>query len=211
MELNKKLLALREKQDKTQAEMGEIVGVSGTAWHKYETQKAQISHDKIEKLIKYFGIDPSYFFGGSDDLSTALSPSPDDTGGHIPLIHVLPLGRDDVNAAIDAKTPGGETVPYSEIASSIAIKISCDAMAPHIRDGDVIIISTSREPMTGDLVVARTKYESQAVVRRIFYEDGGVVRLLPLAAGCPSLVIHESELDNLIIVGVVVEQRRLKP
>lgn len=61
-----RLRQLRVEAHETQACIGAVIGVSGTAVGQYEAGKRRLSPDKVLKLSEYFNCSTDYLLGKSD-------------------------------------------------------------------------------------------------------------------------------------------------
>ncbi len=59
---------LREDNDKIQAEVAEVLGISRTQYHLYESGKRQFRIEHIRKLCLYYGVSADYILGLPVDL-----------------------------------------------------------------------------------------------------------------------------------------------
>ncbi len=60
---------LREDNDKIQAEVAEMLGISRTQYHLYESGKRQFKIEHIRKLCLYYGVSADYILGLPDKLN----------------------------------------------------------------------------------------------------------------------------------------------
>lgn len=59
---------LREDNDRIQAEVAEVLGISRTQYHLYESGKRQFRIEHIRKLCLYYGVSADYILGLPVDL-----------------------------------------------------------------------------------------------------------------------------------------------
>lgn len=59
---------LREDNDKIQAEVAEMLGISRTQYHLYESGKRQFKIEHIRKLCLYYGVSADYVLSLPDKL-----------------------------------------------------------------------------------------------------------------------------------------------
>lgn len=95
-----------------------------------------------------------------------------------------------------------------------ALKVSGASMEPDFRENDEIVIDTSIRPCPGDFVVALRVNKKTGGMETVFskYRSRGcdmngtdVFELVPLNDDYPA---YNSQVENLTVVGVVVEHRR---
>ena len=58
-----RLIELRKKKGKNQAEVAKFINVSQVAYSKYETGKSEPSYDILTKLADYFDVSVDYILG----------------------------------------------------------------------------------------------------------------------------------------------------
>lgn len=68
MQIHQVLRALREDNDKTQAEIAEILKTSQGYYSKYELGKREIPTRHIQTLCLYYGVSADYILGLPKDL-----------------------------------------------------------------------------------------------------------------------------------------------
>jgi len=68
-----RLIELRKKKGKNQAEVAKFINVSQVAYSKYETGKSEPSYDILTKLADYFDVSVDYILG-RDEMPTLKIP-----------------------------------------------------------------------------------------------------------------------------------------
>jgi SOS-response transcriptional repressor LexA len=125
-----------------------------------------------------------------------------------PLISWVQAGG--FSPAVDMFIPG-EGEEYLEIISNdpnaFALRIKGHSMEPDFKPGDIIIISPNKQPESGNLVVAKLKWEGEATFKRLILSNDSVI-LRPLNPDYPEIIINGADRENVRIVGVVIEMRR---
>lgn len=66
MNFNARLKQLRQKNNLTQSQLAEILGLKPTAISNYESQRNEPSFDKLIALSKYFDVTCDYLLGVTD-------------------------------------------------------------------------------------------------------------------------------------------------
>lgn len=94
---------------------------------------------------------------------------------------------------------------------AFALRIKGDSMLPEFREGDMVIIDPSVNPLPGDYVVAKNG-ENEATFKK--YRPRGVneqglqvFELVPLNEDYPSM---RSDITPIRIIGTMVEHRRYR-
>ena len=65
---NEILKELREDNDKIQSEIADVLGISRTQYHLYESGKRQFKIEHIRKLCLYYNVSADYVLGLPDEL-----------------------------------------------------------------------------------------------------------------------------------------------
>ncbi|MBQ7097778.1 MAG: helix-turn-helix transcriptional regulator [Clostridia bacterium] len=63
MDIAERIRALREDNDKTQAQIAEILNVGQKTYSDYETRKIRIPLESVVILAKYYNVDMNYICG----------------------------------------------------------------------------------------------------------------------------------------------------
>ena len=69
MEIHEKIKALREDNEKTQAEIAKILNTSPQYYQKYEKGKHPIPSQHIKKLCEYYRVSADYILGLPEGLN----------------------------------------------------------------------------------------------------------------------------------------------
>ena len=62
-----RLRDVREDNDKTQAQLAEVLGCTQQTYSRYENQKAQMPYEALCLLADYFGTSVDYLLGRTDE------------------------------------------------------------------------------------------------------------------------------------------------
>ena len=140
--LGQRLKFLRKIHNKTQAEIGEVLGVKKAAISSYENDISLPSTQKIVELAKYFGVNVSYIIG---DINKMHAPNKEyTTDQKAPLITediVLDLPEHIAPVAIDYISVPSLTVTRN----TFAVKM--------IYDNISVIVVATREKTRSKLVL----------------------------------------------------------
>lgn len=158
MSTKENIKRLRESRNLTQAELGEIAGVTDKAVSTWERGDAEPRMGAIEKMAKYFGVRKSDIYG--DDVDQRRIPILGTVaGGEANEIFEYKIGE------LDLGTDDG--------ADYFALRISGDSMSPRIMDGDKVVVRKQTEFENGDIViVAVNGYE--ATCKKILKSEKGI-------------------------------------
>ena len=174
---------LREKHNMTQAEFGEIVGVSDKAVSTWENGTAEPRLGAIQKIAQHFNITKGSII--EDD-------APSSSG--LPIIGTVCAGdgvycADDFLGSFDLAT---------HIDADFALKVTGDSMiGAHIYDGDYAFIKKNDYFTDGDIYAVELLLTSEASLKKIYVNDSNVI-LTPCNADYPPVA---TTLDQIRIIG----------
>jgi transcriptional regulator with XRE-family HTH domain len=92
-QFSQRVASLREQQDLTQAELGRVVGVSGTCIWNWEGANTYPRPATLKRLAQALGTTPSFLSGRADGSGS------DDQGARRPLAETIMEARQTVAAA----------------------------------------------------------------------------------------------------------------
>lgn len=174
---------LREKHNMTQAEFGEIAGVSDKAVSTWENGTAEPRLGAIQKIAQHFNITKGSII--EDD-------APSSSG--LPIIGTVCAGdgvycADDFLGSFDLAT---------HIDADFALKVTGDSMiGAHIYDGDYAFIKKNDYFTDGDIYAVELLLTSEASLKKIYVNDSNVI-LTPCNADYPPVA---TTLDQIRIIG----------
>lgn len=174
---------LREKHNLTQAEFGEIAGVSDKAVSTWENGTAEPRLGAIQKIAQHFNITKGSII--EDDI-------PSSSG--LPIIGTVCAGdgvycADDFLGSFDLAT---------HIDADFALKVTGDSMiGAHIYDGDYAFIKKNDYFTDGDIYAVELLLTSEASLKKIYVNDSNVI-LTPCNADYPPVA---TTLDQIRIIG----------
>lgn len=96
-----------------------------------------------------------------------------------------------------------EYVPYPadpeglDDADAFAATVVGESMMPEYREGDVIVFSPAREPSDGDDCFVRLLPDHHTTFKRVFFEEGGRVRLQPLNPAFAAAVVEREQVSGI--------------
>lgn len=174
---------LREKHNMTQAEFGEIAGVSDKAVSTWENGTAEPRLGAIQKIAQHFNITKGSII--EDDI-------PSSTG--LPIIGTVCAG-DGVYCADDFL---GNFDLATHIDADFALKVTGDSMiGAHIYDGDFAFIKKDDYFTDGDIYAVELLLTNEASLKKIYVNDSNVI-LTPCNADYPPVA---TTLDQIRIIG----------
>ena len=188
---------IRERYNLSQAELGEIAGVTDKAVSTWELGIKTPRMGAIEKISKYFNIPKSAII--------------DDDSGYSKGIKIPVLGK--VQAGIPVEAIEG-IIDYEEITPEMArtgeffgLQIRGDSMEPKFSDGDVVIVRKQPDVNTGDIAIVLVNGD-EATVKKIKKQSDGI-SLIPTNPAYDIMFYTNKEIETLpvIVLGKVVELR----
>lgn len=197
----KRLRNLREAKKMSQNDVAKILGISRTAYVKYETGESRPVR-KLNELSTLFNVSTDYILGNEDK-----SINTSNRGVRTPV-----LGR--VVAGIPMDTIE-EIIDYEEIPKEMAatgeffaLKVKGHSMEPRILDGDVVIVKKQEDVESGDVAIVLVN-GNEATVKRVKKQKNGIT---PIANNISVYEPHyysNEEIEDLPvrILGKVVELR----
>ncbi|MEO5360604.1 MAG: XRE family transcriptional regulator [Nitrospirota bacterium] len=207
-----RLRRLMDSAALTEPALAKKAGVGQATINRILNGSARPEHETIVKIARGLGIPPEALTCIDDYISTILiniSNSCDGVDvipifkGKIPIISWVKAGE--LHEPIDLYQPGfsDKWISY-DINDNLAFALSIqgDSMSPIFENGDVIIVSPSKESQSGDYIVA--KYKDNVTFKKYKKTDNRIM-LIPLNISNHEIVeITGSDLMDFKIVGKVV-------
>ena len=197
----KRLRNLREAKKMSQNDVAKILGISRTAYVKYETGESRPVR-KLNELSTLFNVSTDYILGNEDK-----SINTSNRGGRIPV-----LGR--VVAGIPMDTIE-EIIDYEEIPKEMAatgeffaLKVKGHSMEPRILDGDVVIVKKQEDVESGDVAIVLVN-GNEATVKRVKKQKNGITLIATNISVYEPHYYSNEEIEGLPVrmLGKVVELR----
>jgi repressor LexA len=197
----KRLRNLREAKKMSQNDVAKILGISRTAYVKYETGESRPVR-KLNELSTLFNVSTDYILGNEDK-----SINTSNRGVRIPV-----LGR--VVAGIPMDTIE-EIIDYEEIPKEMAatgeffaLKVKGHSMEPRILDGDVVIVKKQEDVESGDVAIVLVN-GNEATVKRVKKQKNGITLIATNISVYEPHYYSNEEIEGLPvrILGKVVELR----
>jgi repressor LexA len=197
MSIAENIKKLREKHDLTQAELGQIAGVTDKAVWTWEQGGKNPRMGALEKIADHFGITTSSIIEG-ESKSNAV---------RINVYGTIPAGVP-IEAIEDIVD--WEEIPREMTAGGkeyFALRVKGDSMLPRYLDGDTIIILKQSDCESGqDAVVYVNGHD--ATLKKVVKKPQGIL-LQPLNHNYePVLYYYDDPSHPVTICGAVVEIRR---
>ena len=202
MSIARNIRAVRTRNNLTQEEFGEIVGVSSMAVSQWETGRAVPRMGAVQKISDYFHISKGALIEENSPAPTRLP-----VRGSTATLPLRTLGKvhagvmDDDNICDDEEIQVPETVVQMH-PSAFVLRVEGDCMNKIIPEGCHVAVDASATPQNGSIVVVEN--EQYEHIMRKYYRGSSVVVLSPdsFNEAYEDIVISGDETLNL--VGVVV-------
>lgn len=185
----------------SQNDVAKILGISRTAYVKYETGESRPVR-KLNELSTLFNVSTDYILGNEDK-----SINTSNRGVRTPV-----LGR--VVAGIPMDTIE-EIIDYEEIPKEMAatgeffaLKVKGHSMEPRILDGDVVIVKKQEDVESGDVAIVLVN-GNEATVKRVKKQKNGITLIANNISVYEPHYYSNEEIEDLPvrILGKVVELR----
>lgn len=206
MDISNKLRERRLELGLTLEEVGNIVGVGKSTVRKWETGAIEnMKRDKIAQLAKALQVSPSFIMGWNEpknnvinDLSQYGNILPISTQ-KIPLLGEISCGQpifanEDRESYVESNT---------EIKADFCLKAKGDSMInARIYDGDIVFIK--KQDMVNNGEIAAVIIDDEATLKRIYYQNGEKLMLVPENPAYSPLVYVGEELNQIHILGKAI-------
>lgn len=196
--LHTRLKKLRMEKDLTQAALARELNVTQQAVAKWEAGKSLPDHAMLLRLAQYYGVSVDYLLG----LPAAL-PGDGFTGPV--LVPVVGAVRAGYNAFAFEEHMGSEPAGVRSPEGYFYLVVRGDSMEPYIHDGDLALVRRQQTLEDGDVGVMVYR-DGEGTLKR-FHRRADGVALEPFNQAYETLVITGAELDQLYIIGRVVETK----
>lgn len=220
LSLPDRLKKLRSEKKLSQAALAKIAGVSSPAVTQWEAGTSAPKITPAKKLADHFGLPISYF---NDELGAIAEGGKDFMSAqNIQLEQLLKsqsrvpiLEKSDFDSLDKKDFVAVASHVFSELKlseESYAISVDDPAMLPEIQPSDRLVIDPSIQPVPGDLFAVHSYRTKQSYIRKyraLGFNTGGdlIFEARPIDADYPVL---DAEKDILLVLGVVVEHRRIR-
>lgn len=192
---------LRKRDNLTQKELAQKLGISLSSISMYERGKREPDFETLEAIADYFNVNMNFLLG-KEPISS----------GRISAVRIPVLGK--VAAGIPI-TAVENIIDYEEIPSSIAetgeyvaLQIKGSSMEPRMFEGDVVIVKVQPSVDSGDVAVVIVN-GNEATVKKVQLRPDGIV-LQPFNSSYDPMLYTNEDIENIPvrIFGKVVECRQ---
>lgn len=202
MSIARNIRAVRTRNNLTQEEFGEIVGVSSMAVSQWETGRAVPRMGAVQKISDYFHISKGSLI---DEDSSTLTKLP--ISGSTATLPLRTLGKvhagvmDDDTICDDEKIQVPERVVLA-YPDAFLLRVEGNCMDRVIPEGSHVVVVPHKVPTNGSIVVIRDDtYE--AIMRR-YYKGSSALMLSPdsYEEEYQDIIVHDGQ--EITLIGVVV-------
>lgn len=202
MSIARNIRAVRTRNNLTQEEFGEIVGVSSMAVSQWETGRAVPRMGAVQKISDYFHISKGSLI--DEDSSTLTKLPISGSTATLPLrtlgkVHAGVMDDDTICDDEDVQVPERVVLAYPD---AFLLRVEGNCMDRVIPEGSHVVIAPHKEPTNGSIVVIHDDaYE--AIMRR-YYKGSSALMLSPdsYEEEYQDIIVHDGQ--EITLTGVVV-------
>lgn len=202
MSIARNIRAVRTRNNLTQEEFGEIVGVSSMAVSQWETGRAVPRMGAVQKISDYFHISKGSLI--DEDSSTLTKLPISGSTATLPLrtlgkVHAGVMDDDAVCDDEEIQVPERVVLAYPD---AFLLRVEGNCMDRVIPEGSHVVVVPHKEPTNGSIVVIHDDaYE--AIMRR-YYKGSSALMLSPdsYEEEYQDIIVHDGQ--EITLIGVVV-------
>lgn len=202
MSIARNIRAVRTRNNLTQEEFGEIVGVSSMAVSQWETGRAVPRMGAVQKISDYFHISKGSLI--DEDSSTLTKLPISGSTATLPLrtlgkVHAGVMDDDAVCDDEEVQVPERVVLAYPD---AFLLRVEGNCMDRVIPEGSHVVVVPHKEPTNGSIVVIHDDaYE--AIMRR-YYKGSSALMLSPdsYEEEYQDIIVHDGQ--EVTLIGVVV-------
>lgn len=202
MSIARNIRAVRTRNNLTQEEFGEIVGVSSMAVSQWETGRAVPRMGAVQKISDYFHISKGSLI---DEDSSTLTKLP--ISGSTATLPLRTLGKVHAGVMDDETICDDEEIQVPErvvlaYPDAFLLRVEGNCMDRVIPEGSHVVVAPHKEPTNGSIVVIHDDaYE--AIMRR-YYKGSSALMLSPdsYEEEYQDIIVHDGQ--EITLIGVVV-------
>lgn len=202
MSIARNIRAVRTRNNLTQEEFGEIVGVSSMAVSQWETGRAVPRMGAVQKISDYFHISKGSLI--DEDSSTLTKLPISGSTATLPLrtlgkVHAGVMDDDAICDDEEIQVPERVVLAYPD---AFLLRVEGNCMDRVIPKGSHVVVVPHKVPTNGSIVVIRDDtYE--AIMRR-YYKGSSALMLSPdsYEEEYQDIIVHDGQ--EITLIGVVV-------
>ena len=191
-----RMIKTMEMRDIKQSDLVQRTGIDKGSLSAYMNGRYMPNAEKISKIANALSVSVNYLLGKDDNpqpVSPVISGRP-----------VLMLGKVAAGIPIAAQQDIIGTVYTEKDGELYALRIKGDSMSPRIMDGDTVLVHPQTSAEDGDLVILMI---GDDVTCKVLKQNAFGVTLVPFNAAYAPFVFTAAQVDDLHIIGKVVESR----
>lgn len=202
---SERLKTLRKKKGLSQGALSAQLGVTQQAVGKWETGRSTPDPATVARLAELLDTTTDILLG-----VTPTQPQRQDFGGPVGSyaespVPVVGTVRAGYGALAFEEDYGVEMAPVKDPDNYFYLIVKGDSMEPRIHDGDYALVRRQPTLSNGELGVM-VFGEGEGTLKR-YLQRGNAVVLQPFNPAYDELIIRGEELEDLYIVGKVVETK----
>ncbi len=202
MSIARNIRAVRTRNNLTQEEFGEIVGVSSMAVSQWETGRAVPRMGAVQKISDYFHISKGSLI--DEDSSTLTKLPISGSTATLPLrtlgkIHAGVMDDDNMCDNEEIQVPERVVLAYPD---AFLLRVKGNCMDRVIPEGSHVVVAPHKEPTNGSIVVIHDDAH-EAIMKR-YYKGSSALMLSPdsYEEGYQDIIVHDGQ--EITLIGVVV-------
>ncbi len=198
-----RLKELRQAKNISQTALAAVLGVSQQAVGKWEGRRSSPDPDTVAEIANYFGVSADFLLGCSDlrRPATQLQVAPIAA----PIVPIIGTVRAGYGALAFEEDCGTSVADVSHPEDYFYLMVRGESMEPHIREGDLALVRRQPDVNSGELAVVVVG-EEEGTLKKVIKKSGTVI-LQPFNPDYPALIFTGHDLQQLQIVGRVVETK----
>ena len=198
-----RLKELRKSRRVSQRALAVALGVTQQAVGKWEMGRSTPDPATIARIADFFGASADYLLGCSGQRQGAAFSAGGEQYVSVPIIGTVKAGYD---ALAFEEDYGSAVADVHNPQEYFYLLVRGDSMEPQISDGDLALVRRQTDVESGQLAVVLIDGE-EGTLKKVIKKDGAVI-LQPFNPAYPTQVFMGKDLENLQVVGKVVETKR---
>ena len=198
-----RLKELRKSRRVSQRALAAALGVTQQAVGKWEMGRSTPDPATIARIADFFGASADYLLGCSGQRQGAVFSAGGEQYVSVPIIGTVKAGYD---ALAFEEDYGSAVADVHNPQEYFYLLVRGDSMEPQISDGDLALVRRQTDVESGQLAVVLIDGE-EGTLKKVIKKDGAVI-LQPFNPAYPTQVFMGKDLENLQVVGKVVETKR---
>ena len=198
-----RLRELRKAKRVSQGALATALGVSQQAVGKWETERSTPDPTTVARIAAYFGVTTDYLLGCSDLRAGEGQPRLQAADQRlVPVVGAVRAGygalafEEDLGyCSADVRSPG----------EYFYLVVRGDSMEPRISEGDLALVRQQPDVESGELAVVVVGGE-EGTLKKVIKKKGTVI-LQPFNPAYPAMVYVGQDLEQIQIVGKVIETK----